>query len=116
MVSFSRGLILFFIITALISCAQAATVYGTIYSWSDFETPLKNAILEINTVPAQSRVATDGTYSFDDLTPGNYTIRAKYYRNNVLDLAEEEQIQIMETDRKFNIDLLLFPPTDPELE
>ncbi|TRZ87133.1 MAG: hypothetical protein D4R88_09860 [Methanosarcinales archaeon] len=103
-------------ITALISCAQAATVYGTIYSWSDFEKPLKNAMLEINTIPVQSRVATDGTYSFDDLSPGNYTIRAKYYRNNVLDLADEEEIQIMENEGKFNIDLLLFPPTDPELE
>ncbi len=102
--------------TALISCAQAATVYGTIYSWSDFEKPLKNAIIELNTIPVQSRVATDGTYVFDDLPPGNYTIRAKYYRNNVLDLVEEEQIQIMENDGKFNIDLLLFPPTDPELE
>lgn len=116
MVSFSRGLLMILVITALISCAQAATVYGTIYSWSDFEKPLKNAILEINTIPVQSRVATDGTYAFDDLPPGNYTIRAKYYRNNVLDLAEEEQIQIMENEGKFNIDLLLFPPTDTELE
>ncbi len=37
MVSFSRGLLMILVITALISCAQAATVYGTIYSWSDFE-------------------------------------------------------------------------------
>ncbi len=116
MVRFSRGLLIILVITALISCAQAATVYGTIYSWSDFEKPLKNAILEINTIPVQSRVATDGTYAFDDLSPGNYTIKAKYYRNNVLDLAEEEQIRIMENEGKFNIDLLLFPPTDPELE
>lgn len=116
MVSFSRGLLIIFVVTALISCAQAATVYGTIYSWSDFEKPLKNAMLEIDTIPAQSRVATDGTYAFDDLSPGNYTIRAKYYRNNVLDLADEEEIQIMENEGKFNIDLLLFPPTDTELE
>jgi uncharacterized membrane protein len=116
MVRFSRGLLIFLVITVLISCAQAATVYGTIYSWSDFEKPLKNAMLEIDTIPVQSRVATDGTYSFDDIPPGNYTIRAKYYRNNVLDLAEEEQIQILENEGKFNIDLLLFPPTDPELE
>jgi uncharacterized membrane protein len=116
MVSFSRGLIMILFITALISCAQAATVYGTIYSWSDFKKPLNNTILEINTIPVQSRVATDGTYVFDDLPPGNYTIMAKYYQNNVLDLSEEEQIQIMENEGKFNIDLLLFPPTDPELE
>jgi uncharacterized membrane protein len=116
MVRFSWGLLMILVITALISCAQAVTVYGTIYSWSDFEKPLKNAILEINTIPVQSRVATGGTYAFDDLPPGNYTIRAKYYRDNVLDLADEEQIQIMENEGNFNIDILLFPPTDPELE
>ncbi|MDD1745603.1 MAG: hypothetical protein LUQ20_07355 [Candidatus Methanoperedens sp.] len=37
MVSISRGLLMILVITALISCAQAATVYGTIYSWSDFD-------------------------------------------------------------------------------
>ncbi len=37
MVRFSRGLLIILVITALISCAQAATVYGTIYSWSDFK-------------------------------------------------------------------------------
>ncbi len=115
MLWFSRGLLIILVI-ALISGAHAATVEGTIYAWSDFEKPLKNAILEINSVPVQSKVSTDGTYVFDNLPPGNYTIKAKYYRNNVLELAEEEQIQIVESEGKFNIDLLLFPPTDPELE
>lgn len=116
MIWFSRGLLIIVVIIALISGAQAATVHGTIYAWSDFEKPLKNAILEINSIPVQSRVATDGTYAFDDLSPGNYTIKAKYFRNNVLELSEEEEIQIVESEGKFNIDLLLFPPTDPELE
>ncbi len=116
MVCFSRALIIMLIISAMLSGAQAATVQGTIYSWSDFEIPLKNAIIEINTIPVQSRVATDGTYFFDSLAPGNYTIRAKYYRNNVLELAEEEDMQIVEKEGKYNIDLLLFPPTNPELE
>ncbi|MDD5616432.1 MAG: hypothetical protein PHH85_09540 [Candidatus Methanoperedens sp.] len=116
MVCFSRALIIMLVISALFSGAQAATVQGTIYSWSDFEIPLKNAIIEINTIPVQSRVATDGTYFFDSLAPGNYTIRAKYYRNNVLELAEEEDMQIVEKGGKYNIDLLLFPPTNPELE
>jgi len=61
MVRFSRGLLMILVIIALISCGQAATVYGTIYSWSDFEKLLKNAIIEIDTMPAQSRLATDGT-------------------------------------------------------
>ena len=37
MVRFSCGLLMILVIIVLISCAQATTVYGTIYSWSDFE-------------------------------------------------------------------------------
>lgn len=116
MLWFSRGLLIILVIIALISGAHAATVQGAIYAWSDFEKPLKNGILEINSIPAQSKVSTDGTYVFENLPPGNYTIKAKYFRNNVLELAEEEEIQILESEGKFNIDLLLFPPTDTELE
>ncbi len=112
----SRGALLMIFAIFMISGAQAATVHGALYSWSDFEKPLKNAILEINSIPVQSRVATDGTYAFDDLPPGNYTISARYYRNNILELAAEENIQIADREGKFNIDLLLFPPTDNELE
>jgi len=116
MVWFSRGLLIILVIIALISGVHAAAVHGMIYAWSDFEKPLNNVILEINSIPVQSRVSTDGTYVFENLPPGNYTIKAKYYRNNVLELTEEEDIQIVESEGKFNIDLLLFPPTDPELE
>lgn len=115
----SRGTILIFFMIFMIFMipgSQAATVHGALYSWSDFERPLKNAILEINSIPVQSKVATDGTYAFDDLPPGNYTISAKYYHNNVLELAAEEEIRIADREGKFNIDLLLFPPTDNELE
>ncbi len=111
-----RGVLLIILVIALVPGAHAATVYGALYSWSDFEKPLKNTILEIDSVPVQARVATDGTYAFDDLPAGNYTISAKYYRNNVLELAADEEIQIAETEGKFNIDILLFPPTDSELE
>ncbi len=116
MLWFSRGLLIILVIIALISGAHAATIQGTIYAWSDFEKPLKNVILEINSIPVQSRVSTDGTYVFENLPPGNYTIKAKYFRNNVLELAEEEEIQIIESEGKFNIDLLLFPPINTELE
>lgn len=113
---FSKGFLIIFIIIAMVSGAQAAAVHGYIYSWSDFEKPLNNAIIEINTIPVQSIVATNGTYLFDGLPPGNFTIRAKYYRNNLLELSSEEDIRIMEKEGRFNIDMLLFPPTDPELE
>jgi uncharacterized membrane protein len=98
----------------LITSAQAATVYGTIYEWSDLETPLKNTIVVVNSTPSQYVVSTSGTYSFN-LSPGNYMIKAKYYRNNILEYAGEDEIRI---DRQgdFIHDLLLFPPTELENE
>ncbi len=104
--------VIFFLILFLNPVAQAATVQGTIYSWSDFEKPLRNAIIEVNSTPVQSKVATNGTYSFD-LFPGNYSLKAKYYRNNVLELTNEEII-VIEKEGNFTLDILLFPPTDSE--
>lgn len=111
-----RALIAFFFLLFSIAGAHAAAVHGSIYTWSDFEKPLKNAIIEINSTPVQSKVATDGTYSFENLPPGNYSIVAKYYRNNILEYTAEEEIKIIDREGIFNIDLLLFPPTEPESE
>lgn len=116
MVTVSKLLIAFLFMFVLISSAQASTVHGSIYTWSDFDKPLKNAIVEINSVPVQSKISTDGTYSFDNLPPGNYTIYAKFYRNNILEYSAQENVPIVESDGNFNIDLLLFPPTDSEIE
>ena len=111
-----KGFFIFILICFLIGYGQAAEVHGVIYTWSDFEKPLKNAVVEINSIPVQSKVATNGTYSFDDLQPGNYTIKAKSYRNNVLEYSAEEEVQIVDREGNFNIDILLFPPTDSEIE
>ncbi len=116
MVNLLKGTLILLLISFLIGSGQAAAVHGVIYSWSDFEKPLKNAIVEINSIPVQSKVATDGTYSFEDLQPGNYTMRAKYYRNNILEYSAEEVVQIVDIEGNFNIDILLFPPTDSEIE
>ena len=111
-----KGFFIFLLICFLIGYGQAAEVHGVIYTWSDFENPLTNAIIEINSIPAQSKVATNGTYSFDDLQPGNYTIKAKSYRNNILEYSAEQEVQIVDRGGNFNIDILLFPPTDPNIE
>ena len=117
MVRVIKVLIIVLLIAHLTTGAQAATLHGTIYEWSDFESPLKNAIVEVNSTPAQYMVATAGTYSFN-LSAGSYLIRAKYYRNNILELVGEESVQIDKTDvsRDFIHDILLFPPTDSEYE
>jgi uncharacterized membrane protein len=109
-----RFVILILIISGIIAGAQAAKVYGTIYEWSDIETPLKNTIVEVNSTPSQYVVSTTGTYSFN-LSPGDYLIKAKYYRNNILEYAAEDEIRI-DREGDFIHDLLLFPPTESEYE
>lgn len=101
-------------IICLTAGAQAATLHGTIYEWSDFEKPMRNVILEVNSTPAQYMVATAGTYSFN-LSPGSYLIKGKYYRNNILEYVAEEDIRI-DREGDFVHDLLLFPPTESEYE
>ncbi|MCZ7381156.1 MAG: hypothetical protein O8C64_06255 [Candidatus Methanoperedens sp.] len=93
-----------------ISGAQAATLHGTIYDWSDFEKPLKGAIVEVNSTPSQYVISTNGTYSFN-LSSGNYLIKAKYYNNNILEFTAEDEIRI-DREGDYVHDLLLFPPTE----
>lgn len=114
-----RGLILsIFLITCLIFSAQAAKVYGSIYDFSDFEKPLKNVIVELeeNSTRAQYKVSVDGTYFFN-VSPGRYVIKAKLYNEtNILEFSGEEKINISQPDESRNLDLILFPPIDSELE
>lgn len=113
-----RFILLIIIITSLILNAHAAKVYGTLYEWSDFDNPLKNTIVEIeeNHTRLQYKVSGDGTYNFE-IPPGSYVIKAKFYNNNnILEFFTEERLQIDKTDESRNIDLLLFPPTDLEIE
>ena len=60
--------------------ALAATIHGTVYEWNSFK-PLDNSVIEINSTPEQSFVATDAEYSFN-LTPGTYLITANYFEEN----------------------------------
>jgi len=105
-----KSFLLGILVTVIISSAHAATLHGTIYEWSDFENPLKGTIVEINSTPSQYVVSTNGTYSFN-LSSGNYTIKAKYYRNNILEFAAEDEIHI-DREGDYVHDLLLFPPTE----
>ena len=70
--------------TCYIAGAQEnfATVHGTVYYWFTLE-PLKNSIVEVNTTPQQTQVATDGQYSFK-LPQGEYMITASYWKDNFL--------------------------------
>lgn len=85
--------------------ASAATVYGTIY---DFElNKIGNSIVEISTLPKQTFVAKNGTYSFA-VPFGNYTISAKSGENT----AEEKVVVVKEGE--YLLDLILFPDLSEE--
>ncbi len=103
------------ILFALVAPAIAgntATVHGEVYGWDTFE-PLENAIVDINSTPSQFMVAKYGLYSFE-LTPGDYSITAKYYQNNTLTHSATETIKI-KGDGNYVLDLLLLPVYSEEL-
>ncbi len=113
-----RILFIILVVAGFIAGVQGAKVYGTVYEWSDFEKPLKNVIVELeeNSTRVQYNVSTTGTYVFDRISPGNYLVKARYYRNNILEYAGEENVSVEYVEDVKNIDLLLFPPTDSEME
>jgi uncharacterized membrane protein len=92
--------------------ALAATIHGTVYEWYSFE-PLKNSIVEINSTPEQSYVATDAEYSFN-LTPGTYLITANYLEENIIVYTTEEEV-IVSDEGEYVHDLLLFPTYQEDL-
>jgi uncharacterized membrane protein len=90
----------------------AATIHGTVYEWNSFK-PLENAVIEINSTPEQSFVATNAEYSFN-LTPGTYLITANYFEGNKRVYTTKDAV-IISDDGEYIHDLLLFPPYEEEL-
>ncbi|UZE94121.1 MAG: winged helix-turn-helix transcriptional regulator [Candidatus Pacearchaeota archaeon] len=104
------GIIAFiFLFTILLTQAQAATVYGSIYG-PDLELAIKT-IVEINSTPKQSIVAHDGTYSFT-VPEGTYEIEAFYSTQGIL-LYDKETITLP-AEGNFVLDLILFETLDIE--
>ncbi|WMW26066.1 hypothetical protein RE474_04915 [Methanolobus sediminis] len=93
-------------LTGIGSAANIATVHGVAYEWNTFE-PLDNAIIEVNSTPAQSMVAQYGVYSFE-LANGTYQITASYYENDQLTYYAEDVITVSE-EGSYVLDLLLVP-------
>ncbi len=104
-----KRLILFILIFAHI--ATAATIQGTIY---DLEfNPVKNSVIEIDTIPEQTIITTDGTYSIS-LAPGEYEIRIQHFEDSVLIEGLEESITIKD-EGAYILDFILFPTIDEEI-
>jgi uncharacterized membrane protein len=104
-----RCLLLIAILVVCAPATSAAVVHGTTYEWSTFEA-LKNTIVGVNSTPPQVLVASSGSYAFD-LPEGSYTIRAEYYRGNLLEYCAEEEVTIV-GGGDFVLDLLMFPPIE----
>jgi len=102
-------LLLFLLLLALVFSAipftLAASLRGTIYNLNLDQEP--NVLVEINTIPAQKMLASEGVYSFQ-LPPGTYTLTA---RKETLEIQEEIDIS---TEGEFIIDLFLIPDTVDE--
>ncbi len=94
------------LLSGIVSASSIATVHGVAYEWSTFE-PLDNAIIEVNSTPAQSMVAKYGVYSFE-LTNGTYQITASYYEDEQLTYYAEDVIKVSD-EGSYVLDLLLLP-------
>jgi uncharacterized membrane protein len=91
----------------LLLCAgasEAATLSGTVYDYS--LSPVPGAVVTIDTVPAQTVVAKDGTYSLT-LGSGSYTLRVSMVGNDGLLQASEEQVDISR-EGDYTLDVILF--------
>jgi uncharacterized membrane protein len=91
---------------------STSIVHGEVYSLDTFE-PLDNAVVYVNSTPAQSIVARYGMYSFE-LEPGNYTITAKYYQSSTVTYSVDDTVNIKNKGNYVH-DLLLLPVYSEEL-
>lgn len=108
--AYGRRLSLFAIAFLLaVSSCYAAMVHGVIYD--DSLKQIDNVRLEINTLPQQTLISKDGTYSFN-VPAGNYLLKAEKPENN---LMGEESIAIAD-EGDFTIDIILFEQTADEEE
>lgn len=82
----------------LTTFAQAAVLYGTVYDAR--LNALPKALVEINTTPRQTMVATRGEYSFN-VSPGYYKIKA------VFENASTNTEALVASEGEFRIDLVM---------
>lgn len=105
-----RELLLLFMVLVFsaIPFTQAASLRGTIYNLNLEQEP--NVLVEINTVPVQKMLASEGVYSFQ-LPPGKYVLTA---RKIEIEITEEIIIPADEAEGEFILDLFLIPDTIDE--
>ncbi len=103
--------LLFLAVLLLSAFASSATVSGEVYEWYSLEL-ISDVIIDVNTVPHQTVVSKDGSYSLE-LPPGDYLLRAEYFEDNVLVYDAEEEISIVDGG-DYLLDLLMFPSLEDD--
>lgn len=100
-----------FIALILMQTVSAATISGNVFEWYSLQ-PLDKVIVEINTVPVQRTVSSNGSYSFE-APVGNYSIKAAHFENGEIAYVTDENISI-EKEGNFKLDLILFPTLEED--
>ncbi len=96
----------------ILQSASAATIYGNIYDISLEK--VKNVEIEINTVPKQFMIASNGLYSFN-VPNGQYTIKASQMEQNSLVAFASENVTVRQ-EGQYVIDIIIFPQLESGLE
>jgi uncharacterized membrane protein len=97
--------ILLLLILIFIGTVNATTLYGNIYDWNLEQ--VEGAKITINSIPEQSLIAIDGSYSFE-LNPGDYNLHGEYTISGEIIASSTEEIIINE-EGDYRIDIILFP-------
>lgn len=97
-----RKEVLVLILLLALPTAFCAEIHGVVY---DFELERTDAVVEINTIPKQTMVAKNGSYSFQ-VPVGSYKLYAHTKDSSVI-----EPVNIT-SDGSFVLDIILFPDVD----
>lgn len=107
-----RALWLFLALLLTAISVEAAVIHGTVYDL-DLK-PVRNSIVEINTVPHQRMVARGGNYEFS-VPQGEYKIKAIYEEESGIQVVATESLTV-NNEGTFVLDLVLFPDLEEEDE
>ena len=105
MASLSGGRILIAFLL-LATSVHAASISGVTYDGLTLE-PLGKTVITISTNPIQTKLSTNGTYSFN-VPNGTYTLSATYSENGIVTLKAEQEA-VVTSEGQFVIDLIMFP-------
>jgi uncharacterized membrane protein len=109
---FLRFLPSFLVLLLLASLASAAVIRGTVYDIGLDR--LRNAVVEVNTVPRQVTVAANGTYAFT-VGRGDYVLTARALQDGAVTAQVSERLKVQD-EGEYVLDLILFPEIDNQTD